>query len=521
VVAHQGVGDLAEDTRSKLFGVRRRALEELRSRGGSELETCAEERFSSRDERPDLRLFAARVLLDLRGTKYGETLYKEATRSVMPLELLFGLAETLATLDAPSLHSQAVKSLGDGQPDEQRFHLRLVENLPDPKIDKALLTLTSSKYPAVAQEAVRTMGRRGNPTFVPRLEKLLAEKQEPELLVAVLEALTRIRAGDEAWRKTLAGYATHADEGLRNSVLEALGKTRDATYVPTLVSGLAHPAWSTRLVAARALEEQHTLEGLGALCTRIALEQGRMRVELGEILTRMTGQPFRSDGKQWAGWWKDVGAGYRFPSSAELAQLLRAQEDRAERLVSRSFRGVDVDSRFFGLRIASQRVAFVVDVSGSMEDPLPGSRANKGPTRMEAAKRELVACFDALEAGTHFNIVTFSQGATSWKKEAVEATEQSFADAQEYVAELGALGGTNLYGGLELAFEDPEVDTIILLSDGEPSVGELTDPLAIREAVQGWLAQRKVVIHTVSIGERFPLLEWLATDSGGAYRTYP
>ncbi|MEQ1892754.1 MAG: HEAT repeat domain-containing protein [Planctomycetota bacterium] len=521
VAGSQGLSDLAEDTRSKLPGVRRRALEELVARGGDELEACAEERFGNREERPDLRLFAARALLDHKGPKYAETLYKEATRGNLPLELLFGLAESLAALDVPALHAQAVKSLGDGQPDQQRFVLRLVAQLPDPKIDKALLELSASKHPSVALEAVRVMGLRGNPTFVPRLEKLLKEKQESSLLVAALEALTRIRAEDEAWRATLASYATHADEGVRNAVLEALGKTRDVAHLPILLAGLAHPGWSTRLTAARALEELHALEGLGAMCERIAIEDGRMRVEFGEILTRMTGQPFRTDGKQWQRWWKDTGAGYRFPNSTELAKLLREREDRADRQTSRSFRGVDVDSRFFGLRIASHHVAFVVDVSGSMEEPLPGSRAGKGPTRMEAAKKELLACFDALEGGTHFNIVTFSQNASSWRREAVEATEQSFTDAQEFVAGLGGLGGTNLYGGLELAFEDPEVDTIFLLSDGEPSQGELIDPQAIREAVQGWLAKRQVVIHTVSIGERFPLLEWLATDSGGAYRTYP
>ena len=522
VAGSQGLADLAEDTRSKLPGVRRRALEELVARGGDELVASAEERFGRRDERADLRLFAARALLDRKGPKYADTLYKEVTRGgELPLELLFGLAETFAALDAPGVHSQALKGLGSGQPDLQRFHLRLVAKLPDPKVDKALLELSTSKHSSVALEAVRVMGLRGNPTFVPRLEKLLKEKQESSVLVAALEALTRIRAGDEAWRATLASYAAHADEGVRNAVLEALGRTRDAEHLGTLLGGLAHPGWSTRLAAALALEELHVLEGLGALCERIAIEDGRMRVEFGEILTRMTGQPFRADGKQWQRWWKDTGPGYRFPNSTELAKLLREREDRADRQVSRSFRGVDVDSRFFGLRIASHHVAFVVDVSGSMEEPLPGSRANKGPTRMEAAKKELLACFDALEAGTQFNIVTFSQNASSWKKEAVEATEQSFTDAQEFVAGLGGLGGTNLYGGLELAFQDPEVDTIFLLSDGEPSVGELIDPQAIREAVQGWLAQRQVVIHTVSIGERFPLLEWLAKDSGGAYRTYP
>jgi Mg-chelatase subunit ChlD len=179
---------------------------------------------------------------------------------------------------------------------------------------------------------------------------------------------------------------------------------------------------------------------------------------------------------------------------------------------------VKVESRFFGLRITSHNVAFVVDVSGSMEERLPGAETG---TRMQAARRELMACIEALEGGTRFNILPFANSVTPWMKSAVECTEETFAEAQEFLEGLGALGGTNIHAGLELAFEDPSVDTVFFLSDGEPSVGDIVDPAAIRETVGRWNEQRGVVIHTIAIGERFPLLEWLAADSGGTYRTFP
>jgi len=513
--------ELVGDARSKLAGVQRRALEELSARSAGEVETAAEDVFARREARPDVRLLAARLLLAARGTKYADALYKEATRSPLPLELLLGLAEMLAELDVPALHAQAIKALGDGQASVQRFHLRLAAGLSDPKVDKALLELTASKHLEVALEAVRAMGQRGNPSFVPRLEKLLSEKRPPRVQAAVLEALTRIRAEDPAWRTTLAGYVVSPDENLRNAAVTALGRTRDAAHEPLLVAALEHASWSTRLAAARALVELRSRAGVGALCARIAREDGRLEVELGELLTQVTGQPFRSDGKQWLRWWEAEGASWKFPSESEIAALLRQRAEREERRVSRSFRGVAVDSRFFGLRIASLHVAFVVDVSGSMEEPLPGMTSGKGPTRMEVAKRELLACLDALEVGTHFNILPFSGEASAWRKEEVEATVQSFEDAREFLNGLGGLGGTNLFGGLELAFQDEIVDTIFLLSDGEPSAGRLTDPQEIRDEVRGWLRARPVTIHTISIGERFPLLEWLAQDSGGQYRTFP
>jgi len=92
--------------------------------------------------------------------------------------------------------------------------------------------------------------------------------------------------------------------------------------------------------------------------------------------------------------------------------------------------------------------------------------------------------------------------------------------AQGYIDGLGANGGTNLYDALALAFEDPLVDTIIVLSDGQPSAGTVIDPVLIREDVKRWNTVRKIKIHTVSIGTDFDVLKWLAQDSGGEHSFY-
>ena len=59
-----------------------------------------------------------------------------------------------------------------------------------------------------------------------------------------------------------------------------------------------------------------------------------------------------------------------------------------------------------------------------------------------------------------------------------------------------------------------------MLSDGEPSVGEVTDPELIRERVATWNEHRRIVIHTIGVGGTFQILEWLATDSGGSHRKF-
>jgi HEAT repeat protein/Mg-chelatase subunit ChlD len=523
-IAFEGLADslssdqLAEAVESKLVGVRRRALELLAARRDPRTADHAERMLENRRERPDVRLLAAQILLDVRGPEVAEQLYKNVRRGEVPLELAFGVADLLAGLDDPRLRGLAVKALGQGQELEQRFHLRMAARVPDPKVDKALLELADDESQSVAVDALLLMGVRANPAFVPRLEKILKQSKDPARLGAAIQALDRIHGNDPEWRAKLAGLARSDVEVVRNSALEALGKRKDESHLAVVLAALDHPSWTTRLTAARALEELHVADGVGALCARIGKEEGRMVGELADILWRMTAQPFRSDGAAWARWWAAEGADFRFPTPEELRQRQQERDLRADKQVSRSFRGVKVESRFFGLRITSHNVAFVVDVSGSMEERLPGAETG---TRMQAARRELMACIEALEGGTRFNILPFANSVTPWMKSAVECTEETFAEAQEFLEGLGALGGTNIHAGLELAFEDPSVDTVYFLSDGEPSVGDIVDPAAIRETVGRWNEQRGVVIHTIAIGERFPLLEWLAADSGGTYRTFP
>ena len=507
---------------SSFVFVRRRALEELAARRAPETEACAEKVFENREERPDVRLAAAQILLSERGAKFADRLFKAATRGEVPLELAFGIADLLIGVDDPGLRSQAVKGMTQGGPQQKRFHLRMAAKIPDPKVDKALLDLAKDRDRVVVADALRAMGVRGNPTFVPRLQQVLKESEDVLLLGAAIESLNAIRGTDPEWRGELARLTASPAEVVRNSAIEALGKKKDAAQLEPLVKALSHPSWTTRLAAARGLADLHLAPGVGALCERIGLEEGRMVTELADILWRLTAQPFRADGKQWKRWWEKEGANFRFPTPEEFLKRQRERDVREEKQVSQSFRGVKVDSRFFGLRITSHQVAFVIDVSGSMEERLPGQeKSGQGPSRMEVARKELVACLEALEAGTRFNILPFSSGVLPWKEEAVECSEATFTEAKEFVEGLGALGGTNIHGGLRAAFDDPTVDTIFFLSDGEPSVGDVIDPAAIREEVQAWNKERGVVIHTISIGDRFPLLEWLATDSGGKYRTYP
>ena len=125
----------------------------------------------------------------------------------------------------------------------------------------------------------------------------------------------------------------------------------------------------------------------------------------------MTGKNFGPVKAQWEGWWgnqKGVKKEYKAMSPEELARLKDSSQE-----------GVTVvGPTYFGLRILSKRVAFLLDCSESMNDPhkprapapeddkdrgktvvkKPGEKAAKkpaGPTRLDVAKKELKGALDA------------------------------------------------------------------------------------------------------------------------------
>jgi Mg-chelatase subunit ChlD len=171
--------------------------------------------------------------------------------------------------------------------------------------------------------------------------------------------------------------------------------------------------------------------------------------------------------------------------------------------------------------VVSRRVIFIIDISGSMEDSTRGQFVGEtGESRMDVAKRELDECLDSLDVDSLFNIIAFSASALAWQDRVSEWTTVSLEEAKDYIRRQQAYGGTNLFGALEIAFDDPMVDTIYVLSDGMPTVG-VTDPTIIRETVADWNRYRGVKLHGIAVGGDLETLEWLAEDSGGQYVRIP
>lgn len=112
-------------------------------------------------------------------------------------------------------------------------------------------------------------------------------------------------------------------------------------------------------------------------------------------------------------------------------------------------------------RIARETI-FVVDRSGSMSG-----------APMEQAKEALTYALDRLPAEDHFNIITFSSGATKLFEQSVPADAAHLGVARRHVSGIDADGGTEMADALRLALKDQSTDLglrqVIFITDG--SVG--------------------------------------------------
>ncbi|KAM9328088.1 inter-alpha-trypsin inhibitor heavy chain H2 [Pholidichthys leucotaenia] len=121
-----------------------------------------------------------------------------------------------------------------------------------------------------------------------------------------------------------------------------------------------------------------------------------------------------------------------------------------------------------------KNVVFVIDISGSMWG-----------VKMKQTVQAMQAILDDLTIDDHFSIIDFNHNVHCWSEELVPGSSIQIEDAKKYIQSIKPSGGTNINEALMRAVQmlirassqgliDPRsVSMIILVSDGDPTVGEI------------------------------------------------
>ncbi len=502
-------------------GVRRIALAELDRRKEKRAIDIARNVYKDARERSPNRILAAQMLDREDGDKITSQFIDDGLKGsdVTPVDF----RDTLADLVAPRLADAKSKPLigkldkfftVKGKEGQKLFAIRALCKAGDEKMTKALAGLLNDTDPQVLIAVADALAKRGDKSVVPAIDRVLSTSKHAAVQGAMMDALGSLQAAEANWLKKLGEDTASKDVEVRNSALWQLAKLGQPRNFATFVKALDDPEWSTRLAAVKGLQILGSNEAISALIAHLGKEEGRMLHETSDALFHLTGQLLPPDQSAWQAWWDSQKTGFKGLGTGDFFKL----KDEAE---TRSLKQATTTA-FYGVRITSHRVIFIIDISGSMNEPMRSSYVGKvGESRIEVAKRELTKCIDGLDKNAFFNLISFSSGVDRWLDGGMaQSKDKDRTAAKTYVARLGANGGTNLYGALEFAFADKDVDTIYIMSDGEPNQGEVFDQAEIRNRVQQWNEHRKVVINTVAVGGSFNILEWLAQDSGGTHVKY-
>lgn len=342
----------------------------------------------------------------------------------------------------------------------------------------------------------------------------------------------------------LRTLAKDSDPRVRLSALDALATTKEG-WEHLVIGRLADPHWSVVLRAAQILEERKVHKAVPHLINALTGASPRLAQGVGAALKALTGENFEPYADVWTKWWEEHKDD--FEKDVEVKTGKKPEFPRIH---------------FYGVEIKSDRVLFIIDVSGSMKleiktkdeepkkkkkDPVVTGPGNPPPPpdledflrqgkKIDIAKHELKKAIERMPKEFTFNIIQFNQGAKPWQEKMVKASKKNKEAAYTWIRGLKPSGSTYTDGALRMGFKmaglinfddkypNIALDTIVLLSDGAPTdtsfpTAKLMDPEVILGNVREWNKHGKVVIHCIAVNmpEGNVFMEKLAKENGGTF----
>jgi Ca-activated chloride channel family protein len=184
-----------------------------------------------------------------------------------------------------------------------------------------------------------------------------------------------------------------------------------------------------------------------------------------------------------------------------------------------SYKADDKEDGYFALLATpetrseqSARVAktmlFVIDRSGSMSGP-----------KIQQVKTALQFMLRQLDAADTFNIVAYDTEVETFRPELQRANQEAVQAAVSWVGGIAAGGGTNIDGalrtGLRMLNDSSRPNYVVFLTDGEPTVGERSEPKIIANAGQENRVHARLFAFGVGFDVNGRLLDGLAREMRG------
>jgi len=387
---------------------------------------------------------------------------------------------------------------------------RIIGNFADAQAGPALLAAVEDSNWLVRAHAARALGLTKFEAALPTLRRMVSDKSA-KVRIAAMDALARFgsRAGD-AWER---------------------------------VSGnLGSAKWPVRSTAAECLGALGRMDAVEALIDRMEIETGRIREDIHAALKMITRDDLGRIPGNWRAWWEKEKARNpgRLPPRGQGAKG-----------ASKGDPGYATPT-YYGLRVYSRGIGYVIDTSASMayiirlDEKWLKRQSRKYPpeeAKFALARREVEASLKAIDPRTKFNVYFFRTIATAMGGRLMPATPANVekalrridTEAPRFDTGRGEAYRTNYVDVLRLLLDmkpgDPPStgfsdapDSIYFLTDGKPTVGDITQPDVLRSWFREMNRFARIRVNVITFGstEIDPVfLRGLAEENGGVFVQVP
>lgn len=262
------------------------------------------------------------------------------------------------------------------------------------------------------------------------------EEQEPLLRAALVRESMSLAQ--------VRAAATDDDPRVRVAALDRLLAKPERASLPILVDRLEHEP-------------------------RLAL---RRRLLSG--LQRMSGMKHRMDVRPWKRWLADLSEDWQPVSDPPEKPHTEAQLDH--------------------LPLPSDRICVLVDLSGSL-----WAEREDGRSRKDLLDDAVADLLGRMPEDAWFNLIPYATDPKPWKDALVPATARNIRDAAAAFADTRLTGKGNVWDALQLAFADPAVDTVLIITDGAPTGGHRWDLFLMTELIEAERRWSGVAVSTVLV----------------------
>lgn len=314
-----------------------------------------------------------------------------------------------------------------------------------------------------------------------------------------IEALARI---DPARHTAAFVTAITADKsgGVRCALLGAAAEVCPSELESLCGKALQDADWRPRRQAVEHLGRTKTKGAVDHLITALADVRPSVATRALRELQELTGQPIQQ-ADVWARWWADHREGFAFPESRGVPA--RQQQQTV------SYNGLPIDS---------DHAAFLLDKSFQMQQRLTSRNATKD----EQAQIELKRVLELLDDKIMFQVVNYHTEVDLLAKAPIKLNAKSRARALEFAKAAPKGREKDIWQALATVVPDPTLDTVYLLSSGEPDTGLYVHWNRVTRHLADLNRFHKVTVHTVAYTDNQwfrDQLQKIAEVTGGHFET--